>query len=303
MKINLGKIKVKNKINVGNIKLGIKKIYPALENLTVKPSSIEQTFKSEKYGYDKVTVEAVESEKLNIKPTLEEQKYVGVYGEVNVEPANDIYEKGNYDERVRFWDAWTDNGKRYDYGYGCYGWFGEAFYPTRDLGGTNMQRMFYMFKELDLAERCEECGIKIDCTNCSNTSYMFGSSEVTGVPHLEFTHRNMNKFDGVFNNCQNLKYIEKITLREDGTQTFLATTFNSKSLEEIRFEGVIGNDITFQSCTLLSKESLLNIISVLKDYSQDTSGTIRTLTIGPANIAKLTAEEIAVGTNKKWVIS
>ena len=44
MKINFGKIKVKNKINVGNIKLGIKKIYPESETLEVIPSDEKQIF-------------------------------------------------------------------------------------------------------------------------------------------------------------------------------------------------------------------------------------------------------------------
>ena len=68
----------------GRLNNAVEKVYPELEDLIIKPSSVKQTFKSKKYGYDEVEVEAVESEKLNIKPTLEEQKYVGVYGEINV---------------------------------------------------------------------------------------------------------------------------------------------------------------------------------------------------------------------------
>lgn len=297
------KLKILNKPKT--LKLKCASMFPdvVLANLqekTIKSSIEQQIIKADRPydGLSKVIVEALESETLNITPTLEEQKYIGVYGEVNVEPADEIYKQGNYDERVKFWDAWTDNGKRTDYGYGCYGWYGEAFYPTRDLGGTNMQRMFYMFKELDLAERCKECGIKIDCTKCTNTGYMFGSSEVTGVPHLELNHRNMNKFDGLFNNCPNLKYVEKITFRDDGTQTFLATTFNCSGLEEIRFEGVIGNDITFQSCTLLSKESISSIMNVL---STTTSGKILSLSKTAVNNAFETSDDAGDGsTSNEW---
>lgn len=61
MKINIGNIKIKNKINIGNIKLGIKKVYPELEDLEITPTIEEQNYKSEKYGYNNVTVKAVDN--------------------------------------------------------------------------------------------------------------------------------------------------------------------------------------------------------------------------------------------------
>ena len=85
MIINIGNIKIKKKINVGNIKLGTQKVYPELEDLEITPSEIEQNFKSSKYGYDNVKVKAINSEKLDITPTFENQNFSGLYDEVNVE--------------------------------------------------------------------------------------------------------------------------------------------------------------------------------------------------------------------------
>ena len=61
------KIQIKpQKINV-NIKTG--KVYPELENLEIEPRREKQTFKSEKYGYNEVTINAVDSSiDENIKP-------------------------------------------------------------------------------------------------------------------------------------------------------------------------------------------------------------------------------------------
>lgn len=59
-------------------------VYPELENLTITPSSEEQKFKSDKYGYDTVTVKAVDGETLEITPMIEEQTYSGLYNTVNV---------------------------------------------------------------------------------------------------------------------------------------------------------------------------------------------------------------------------
>lgn len=103
MKLNLGKIKVTTKINFGCLSLGTKKVYPELENLSIIPSGFEQHFKSEKYGYNIVDVEAVSSDILNIVPTSEKQKYQGLFNTVNIDPIK-IQSEDWYEEEV---EAWT----------------------------------------------------------------------------------------------------------------------------------------------------------------------------------------------------
>lgn len=99
MKINLGKIKVKNKINIGNIKLGIKKVYPELENLEITPRAFEQKFNHpNSYGYDEITVKAMEVNLQNkeVSPSTAEQiviadeEYDGLR-EVTVNPIPNEY--------------------------------------------------------------------------------------------------------------------------------------------------------------------------------------------------------------------
>lgn len=58
--------------------------YPELEDLIVTPSTEKQTFKSQKYGYDNVTVEKVESKELSIVPSTEEQVKEGIFNKVTV---------------------------------------------------------------------------------------------------------------------------------------------------------------------------------------------------------------------------
>lgn len=67
-----------------NVSNAIQRVYPELEDLTVTPSIEEQNFKSEKYGFNNVTVEAIEGEELNITPSTAEQNYEGLYDKVNV---------------------------------------------------------------------------------------------------------------------------------------------------------------------------------------------------------------------------
>lgn len=74
------KASLKGKINTkctikGKVSVGVEKIYPELEDLTVTPTAFEQNFKSSKYGYDNVKVEAIDI-KLQSKeviPTKNEQ--------------------------------------------------------------------------------------------------------------------------------------------------------------------------------------------------------------------------------------
>ena len=80
----VGTIKTKNVLQ-GVISPAELRIYPELEDLEVKPSGVEQNFKSEKYGYDNVKVKAVESDTLEVIPKTEEQQIIGLFGIVNVD--------------------------------------------------------------------------------------------------------------------------------------------------------------------------------------------------------------------------
>lgn len=83
-------ISIKGKINKA-IELDTKtnasiiREYPELENLQITPTASEQKFKSEKYGYNEVTVEAIESEELNVIPKNEKQHFEGLFNMVDVE--------------------------------------------------------------------------------------------------------------------------------------------------------------------------------------------------------------------------
>lgn len=60
------------------------KIYPALEPLTVIPTGKKQVFIPKTYGFEKVEVEGVESEELNIMPSTENQVKEGMFNKVTV---------------------------------------------------------------------------------------------------------------------------------------------------------------------------------------------------------------------------
>lgn len=85
MKINIGNIKVQKKIEIGNLKFGIKKVYPELEDLEVTPTTEEQIFKSEKYGYNEVKVKGTEGLAEDLKVELTEQDNLITNQETKIE--------------------------------------------------------------------------------------------------------------------------------------------------------------------------------------------------------------------------
>lgn len=85
------------------IKLGANSVYPALEDLTIKPSGETQIFNHpNSYGYDIVTVSPVESDVLDIIPSFENQIFKGLFNTVNVNAMNVPSEQW-YVEEVETW--------------------------------------------------------------------------------------------------------------------------------------------------------------------------------------------------------
>lgn len=71
----------------------IEKVFPTLENIEITPSKEEQTFKSEKYGYDEIKVNGVTSEiDSNIKPEniKKDAEILGVVGNLETVNATEV---------------------------------------------------------------------------------------------------------------------------------------------------------------------------------------------------------------------
>lgn len=78
--------KIINKVRIKDIKLGVKKMYPELESLEVTPTLNKNIYVPSKYGFDEVTVNAIETEDIRIATSKQEQRFTGIYREVVVDP-------------------------------------------------------------------------------------------------------------------------------------------------------------------------------------------------------------------------
>ena len=175
----------------------------------------------------------------------------------------------------------------------------EYFEPQYDIAPTMASYMYAQTNTggyVDLAERFERNGKKLDFSKCKGFTRAFYNSGVTRLGVIDCTSAT-SALDFTFGLSLQLHTIDKLIVDADNTYS---NTFSSDSaLENIEVEGEIGNSISFGSCKKLTHASLMSIINHLQSK---TSGTF-TLTIGTDNLAKLTDAEKAIATQKGWTLA
>ena len=131
---------------------------------------------------------------------------------------------------------------------------------------TNMYRMFNGCSSLTTIPL-------LNTSNVTDMEYMFnGCTWLTSIPQIDTT--NVTSMEYIFSGCKSLKYL--------GGFKNLSISVTSYFLEQ---------------CPKLTVESLMNVINNLATVSG------KTLSFGSTNLNKLTAEQIAIATNKGWTLS
>jgi hypothetical protein len=222
----------------------------------------------------------------------------------NTEEAYDNgYTDGKQAEWSEFWDSIQDNGNRASYSraFGSTIWNDTNFKPKYDIKTTSAYMMFSYSQITDLAQILEDCNVKLDLSQCTSITDAFSYGTITHIPELDL--RSLTKIDFGTYNSYGLRTIDKIILREDGSQLFISSALapNSFSLKNIIFEGTIGSSMILTN-KALSVDSLMSIINHLQDLIEAGKSTC-TLTIGTTNLNKLTDEQKAIATQKGWTLA
>lgn len=224
----------------------------------------------------------------------------GYVGLENVDTAP-VFEAGKKSEYDAFWDAYQSLGARIDY-FGAFGshWTNDIFKPKYDLivtGGYMMFRDSQLVGDLD--EILSNLGRSMTCKNISSAYMMFAYSNFTALGTLDF--RTVGIANYAFDS-DNLKTIRKLILSEKSALS-ADMFYDCRSLENLTIEGTIGrNGFNVSWSTNLTHDSLMSIINALQDKTSDTSGTAWIVTIGEANRAKLTDEELYIAEAKSWEV-
>lgn len=221
------------------------------------------------------------------------------------------YDTGRLTEWAEFWDSYQDNGNRTDYvwGFNGSGWNDTTFKPKYDLRPVEALEMFERCAITDLKSILEKMGVTLNTKTATDVAMMFYNSKITHIPVIDMSGLAEDNTGAIFELCTDLIEIEKIILPPSDITWNSRDWFGSTSsgsatsnLEEIRFEGVISTNFDISMCPKLSHDSILSIISCLKDLSETELENKRRVTLGTINLAKLSEAEIAVGTSKGWRI-
>lgn len=223
---------------------------------------------------------------------------------------DEVFEAGKTAEWSEFWDEFQQNGTRtiYDYafcgtqtGNSGYSWTDVTFKPKYDFKPTNATRMFYGSGITDLKSILDKQGVVLDLTNCYNAALMFGfASYMTHAPEMDISNVGINGAITLFSWCTRLEIIDKLIFRADGQMSHLEMFKQCKALKEVRFGGVIGQDISF-SFSPLSVESMKDAILHLKNYKGTDSEFSHTITFTSACISLLEAEGATSPNGNTWI--
>lgn len=221
----------------------------------------------------------------------------------------EVYEAGKKAQNNEWWDTYLApmrNGRPTNNLFSGPSWNGNTFYPTQDIIPLeNASSLFDRFSwnasvaRIDLAQRLEDCGVRLDITNAKAVAYLFNYAWTTRVPALNCNTTAYSGLTSVFSNAQYLVTIDELIIRNDGVNTFSNTFTGCKALKNVKFTGVIGRSISFSDCPL-TVESMRNVISCLNDFAGTDNEYKYTLTLKSDCWATLDAEGATAPGGKMW---
>lgn len=182
-----------------------------------------------------------------------------------------------------------------------------------DIDTSNLTSMESFFSDCHFLR-------EVPTLNTSNVSYMgsmfYRCFSLIEIPPIDTS--NVTTMNSTFQYCESLETIPELNAQKAyNISSFLSGTGKLKNLGGFIDLGkgftIKSTNHANQAFSLTSKnvtyESLMNIINKLYDlnltYDVANGGTLYTqrLNLTSTNLAKLTAEEIAIATNKGWNVS
>ena len=210
-----------------------------------------------------------------------------------------VFDAGKQAEYDAFWDAYQLNGNRgvYEAAFAGQGWNDETFNPKYPIVVTGSSwNMFYSCNVKDGYDILKN----MDFSKCTMLSSTFAQCHMKHLGTIDC--RNVKSVSNLFYHARSLQTIDKIIV--DADNTFSSLFDNTLSLENVAFDGEIGNNLVMAGTysgqkwgDKLTHDSLMSIINAL---SSSVSG--KTLTIGSTNIAKLTQDELDIAESKGWTV-
>lgn len=122
----------------------------------------------------------------------------------------------------------------------------------------------------------KDYGEQWDTSNITVFTSAFNNTGLRYIPSLDFS--SATNINNMFNGCASLIVIGEVS--------------------NIKISG-----INLNQAPCLNHDTLMRFLNALYDYASEGSSATYTLTLGAANLAKLTDEEKAIATNKGWTLN
>lgn len=215
------------------------------------------------------------------------------------------FDAGRQAEYDAFWDTYQSNGTRKDYTYAFsyYGWTDSIFKPKYDIKPENATNMFRNTCIVDLAGIIKAQGIVLDTSMATILRAAFQTGRLKTIPIVDISSATDTAY--LFNYAYALESIEKIILKEDGSDTFDYWFNGCAKLANVTFEGVIGQSLNIFFTKVLSHGSIVSIINALSTETTDKTVTLSRTAVNNAFEGGSTGSEWLdlIATKPGWTIS
>ncbi len=206
---------------------------------------------------------------------------------------SEVYSKGKTAQHKAFWDVFQDEGKRTNYSRAFYGegWTKENFKPCYDMKLTNAYFTFcHSTIYGDLVKILSDLGVTLDLSGAVTVENCFSSTQFTRVGVVDTSSETELKH--LFFKSKQLETVDKLILKDDGSQTFDKTFNECYALKNLTVEGKIGGTTLNLRFSPLTRESITSVINAVSTTHK-----------GAKILLKHTAVKNAFGsvTNTEWL--
>ena len=159
-----------------------------------------------------------------------------------------------------------DNSPRTNYRYAFISMTEDMFYPRYDIKPQGSAVFMFAYGSFgDIAARMEECNVTLDTSGVTAFGEWISYTDgITRLPTIDTRSSSDGGLACFAYGAQGLVTIDKLILKDDGSQIFYANTFERCSkLKDITIEGSIGTGVVdFRWCPL-TKASVISVVNAL----------------------------------------
>lgn len=184
------------------------------------------------------------------------------------------YKAGEQSGNNELWNVITKDGERTVYAYGFSGWGGEFIRPPFKITPTGAAN--HMFLRCGELKSIEKQYFDLSKATGSLSAFCNGCSNLEVIEDINFRGSSGDYYYQAFSYATKLHTIERLPMSE--TTTSADAFLRCGALQNIMIDGVIGRSISF-SYSPLTVESMISVITHLKDYSGTENAGKYTLTL------------------------